>query len=555
MSIPSHPFPVASHPDTHHRMLAILALVSLALAWFWMSQISARDPWYRNSDMNIHNIADALSLNSGYEPGIVDQPAATTKFLLAFDFRVRNEVGLLPVWTVKRFARSSEPLRDFSRFVHAGRVHSRLLVIVFILLSGVFVRSVTGKFDTACLAVVLLCGSSGLLFHGLLLRPELLCAAFGGVLTMQFAWLATTTPRANRRALWLAAAGVCGGLSLLSKMPAVFYIALAYAWCWVTPWLGHPGEEPEPAKRSGRVWASALCLAAGVATLLLLAWAGTQRAWVDDATLARLRALATVTALVPLAALLPGDRPLRRYLFDRATDGALLLAGLLLSFVAWFGLLRLILPTDAAIGYMGRILNTVIHPEPLLALFTHVSGTHRTQEALKFVLETPVLIVSTTALAVFVATLRTTPLRLRALVLLLLIQGLGMILTMSKRQFLEQYSVFVQVPLLLIWPLSAAALQAWWRQRYRQPEPRWPFAVGATTALFLGLTMPLALIPKYSGFQNDAERPVRDFTITFFYDHDVHPQPYREAMKKHFPTRQQFAETLNRYLEEPAQRY
>src|SRR4051812_48938204 len=99
-------------PPTHRQLVAGLAFGALLLAWFYLAAISRQDPWYRNTDMNIHNVADALPLNSGQSPAMVDQPAFPTKFLLALDYRVRHYLGFLPVWNLKKFGDSPDPLRE-----------------------------------------------------------------------------------------------------------------------------------------------------------------------------------------------------------------------------------------------------------------------------------------------------------------------------------------------------------------------------------------------------------------------------------------------------------
>ena len=540
---------------SHRVIMAALAFVALGLAWTWMWRISAQDPWYRNTDMNIHNLADALSLNSGFGPGVVDQPAAPTKFLLALDYRLRNAVGLLPTWTVKRFARASEPFHELAHLVQVGREHSRLLVILFILISAAFIGHITRRFDLACFTIVLLCGSSGLLFHGLLVRPELLCAAFGGVLALYCGWLATMTPRPAARVGWLTLAGLCAGIALLSKLPALLYLGLVSGWCCIAPLLPVPAGEAPPAPAPARGWATAICLVTGLATLVLLLKIAPLQNMINPVATARLRGAAVLVALLPLFALSGVRGRLIRYLIDRSTDLAVLLAGVLAAFAGWFVLLRTVLPAAAAADYTAKILNTTVYPDPLLKLFTLPGSSHRLQESLKFYLETPVLFSATTVLALALAFVRVAPLRWRALILLLLAQSLGMVFMMSKRLFLEQYSVFTQVPLLLIWALSLAALHDWWQTRGRPPAPRWPVALATTAAMALVLTVPVSLVPKYAHFQSDAEIPVRDFTITFLYDHDVHPPAYLAAMKQHYPTRAEFAAALNRFLSDPANRH
>ncbi len=548
------PAPRPAHAGPHRLLLTILAVLSLAVAWMSMWRISAHDPWYRNTNMNIHNLADALSLNSGYAPGVVDQPGTVPKFLLALDYRVRNEFGLLPVWTLKRFARSPEPLHELARLVQVGREHSRGLVILFILVTAGFVGQVTRRFDFACFTVVLLCGSSGLLFHGLLTRPELLCAGFGGVLALQCAWLASAATRSTARTLWLLLAGVCTGLALLSKLPAWFYLMILAPWCCIVPLLPPALGAGTPATPVHRGWTIAACITAGLATLGLLFVLSRSHALLDPVAAARLRAVAAAVALLPILVLAGVRGPVARYLVGRLLDLTLLLAGVIAVCTGWFGLLRTTLPSGAAADATTKILNTVFHPDPLVHLYTHPGEGRRGREVLRFVMETPALFLTTCVLAVGLVFFRSAPARHRALVLFLLVQGLGMTALMSQREFLAQYSLFAQVPLLLAWAFGLAALHEWWLRRAPASEQRWPVALATAAAFILVLTAPMDLRSKYNGYQEDSALPVNELTVTYLYDHDAHPAAYLAALKARYPTRNDFIAELNLFLANPANR-
>lgn len=554
MSDRSGPVSAPPRAGPHRLLLTVLAGLALIVAWFSMARISAHDPWYRNANMNIHNLADALCLNSGYAPGVVDQPGAPTKFLLALEYRVRNEFGLLPVWTLKRFARSPEPLAGFARLVQVGREHSRVLVILFILVTAGFVGQVAGRFDFACFTVVLLCGSSGLLFHGLLSRPELLCAGFGGVLGLHCAWLASSATRSTVRTFWLLLAGACAGLALLSKLPGWFYLVNLGLWCGLAPLLPPAGGAGTPTPPVHRGWTIGVCVTAGLGTLGLLLALGRGETLPDPVAAARLRTLAVAVALLPILVLAGARGPVARYLVERLLDLAVLFAGVIAVCTGWFGLLRTTLPYEAAAAYTTKILNTVFHPDPLVRLFTHPGEGHRAREALRFMLETPALFATTVVLAVGLAFFRAAPARRRALVLMLLFQGLGMTALMSQRQFLDQYSIFAQVPLLLAWAFGLAALHDWWLRRAPAAEQRWPVALSTAAAFILVLTAPVDLRSKYHGYQEDAALPVSELTVTYLYDHDAHPPAYLAALRGRYPTRSEFAAELNFFLANPVNR-
>ena len=536
--------------STLTRPCVLLAIFSLCWAWGTMSCISRHDPWYRNTDMNVHNVADAISLNAGYSVGTVDQPATATKFLLALDFRIRNALGLLPVWQVKRFARSPEPLRDLARLIRAGREHNRALVMLLILAASVFVGQVTRRVDTACLAIMLLCGASGLLFHGLLLRPELLCTLFGGVLAPYAVWIAGWYSRPTRRFLWLCLSGFSIGVALLAKLAALYYLLLLLAWVIIYPSLTTSDEEIASDTRR----AIATCLLAGSSSLVLLLVVGLQPESIDPIASARLRFASVVIALLPLGAQFAAQSPTGRFIRRRVLAFSALLAGALLAVPLCFGMLRTILPASTAAAYMAKILNTVFYPDALVKIFTQEGMVHRLHEMGRFLLETPALFTSTSCLVAILCILRGIPRSIRSMTLLLLAQGIGMVVMMSKRQFTDQYGIFAHVPLLVIWPIGLAGLDEWWRNRVSPGEQNWPVALVASGAIILVAAMPLALAPKYNRFQNDASLPVSDLTVTFLYDHAAHPQAYLDAMKRHYPTRREFVEALDLFLLNPANR-
>ena len=49
---------------SHRFVVSALAALALAIVWCFMFSISSEDPWYRNADMNVHNMVDALAINS-----------------------------------------------------------------------------------------------------------------------------------------------------------------------------------------------------------------------------------------------------------------------------------------------------------------------------------------------------------------------------------------------------------------------------------------------------------------------------------------------------------
>ena len=529
-----------------------VALVSLILAWIWMARISRTDPWYRNTDMNIHNMVDALSINSNVSPNGIDQPGLPLKYLLALDYRARHYAGLLPVWNLKKFGGSKDPLREIPLLIHVGRMHSRAMVFLVILAAAWLVHSVTRSLDSACLAIVLLCGSAGLLFHGLLTRPELLCVGFGNVLALACVWRATATASRLRHHVWLFLAGLFVGLAVLTKLPGICYLIPCYAWCWLAAFTAQPRV---PAPDEASFWRGLLPAAGGASVFLLLFQITKSHAAFDPLVALRLRLAAVGVGALPLLALWSGRNRFWSFLIERSRELALLGAGALAALSVGYWTLRAVMTESSAADYCAGVLHVLVNPNSVMP-FILARKPDVTREFLRFFTETPLLFLSATAVTVAVCFVRSVPPRLKAFILLLLVTGLGMTLLMSKRHFTAQYSIFPQVPLLLAWALSLFAFFSVWRQKEPQTNgAHWTFPVTLTAIFVLMLGVYFRLEPKYTSYQNDAALPVNELTLTFLFDHDVHTQRYLEIMKDHYGDREAFAKALDRYLSDPANRY
>ncbi len=544
----------ATGPAWPRLYAVVLALASLLIAWISLARISGADPWYRNTDMNIHNMADALALNSGLPPSYVDQPGVPLKNLLALDYRLQHALGLLPIWNLPTFGASADPLREIPPLIHAARIHSRILVMLFILCAALLAYAVTRELDTACLAVVLLCGSSGLLFHGLLTRPELLCVGFGLVLALLCLWRATLARAWPGRHLWVFLAGLLCGAAALEKLPGVCYLTLAGGWCWLVA-LGSGKTAAESASAGDRAsfWGGLLPLAGSVAVLWLLFRLDAYHDDLGRVVLVRLRLAAVLAGVVPLLVIFAVRHHRGSFLIDRARELALLGGGALAALPLAFLLLRCVLPEPGALKYVAAILPVLVDP----GLYMKVILTAKPDvghEFLSFLMETPWLFASATLLAVGVGLRRATPPRLRALIAVLLASALGLALVMSRRQFLAQYSIFPQVPLLLVWVLGLSALRIGW-PGISSTAGRWLGLLALAAAFVLVLTAPARTRLKYYNFQDDLALPVRDLTLTFLFDHDAHTEAYRKIMRDHYGDRESFARTLEQYLADPANRY
>ena len=546
----------APSPNRINRLLVGLAVLSLVLAWLHLTAIGSTDPWYRNLDMNILNTADALAINTDLAPNLIDQPGVPMKLLLALDFRVRHYLGLLPVWNLKKFGHSRDPLRELPPLIRIGRVQARILTLAFILAAAWLVVRVTRSWNAGGLAIILLCGGTALMFHGLLTRPELLCVGFGNILALGCSWRAVEARRWPMKCGWLFLAGLLGGLSAETKLPGVCYLALCYGWCWLgalTAGPVAPVSAPDNQTKLG-FWRGLLPAAGAASVLGLLFHLTKLHDALSPVAILRLRMAAVFFAILPLLGLWRGGPRFWRFLLARAGELALLGGGALASLASIYLFMRCMLTEPQASDYIARLLNYMFDPAP--AMKTLLDNPMPGKVLILYFQQNPFLFVSTPLLAWGVFQVHSVPVRLKAFIALLMAGALAMTVVMSRRHFTTHYSIFPQVPLLLTWTLCLWALTDW--QRTRQPASvgsRWGLTLAASLAFVLVLTAYPRLQNKYQGYQDDATLPLQGFSLIFLFDHDSHTATYLQIMRQHYGDREQFARTLERYLADPANRY
>jgi len=535
-------------------LAALLAIGSLAIALGWLVDISRHDPWYRNTDMNMHNMVDSLAINSSAVPNRVDQPGLVSKYLLALDERIRHEFGILPVWNMRRFGSIAEPLHAIPPLVRAGRAHQKLLVALFILSAAGMVYAVTRKALAACLAVILLSGSSALLFHGLLMRPELHCAWFGSVLALFCVWRATEADGWSEQHLWLFLCGLMVGLAALSKLPGICYFGLCYVWCWFAAVLRTLRRQPESRPsvateyRRGILPAVASLLLLGL--LMLLARV---ESTLGEVAVLRLRMAAGTLGFLPLLLIRDCDRPFLRFLQERCRELLLLAAGLCTALPLSYLALRAVMTETAASEYMARVLAFVIDPGPTMRSL--VDTTDSTPALGQYLRRDLVLFIAVSVAGLGLLRLRPADVKPNAFLFLLLAGASGMILVMSKRHFTPYYGIFFQVPLLLASAIAAQGLLDWLQARLAaRSVARWLglLAAGMATLLLLGGLPRVRSL--YENYQSDAALPVNDLTLTFIFDHDAHAAAYLKIMRDRYGSRAQFRTVLDEYLADPANR-
>lgn len=544
-------------PEVHGRLpgryrlaLLLLAAVALVLAWRGMTEAARPDPWFDNLDSNLHDAVDALAINSSIAPVRTDQPGLTSKYLLALDYRIRHFSGVLPVWNLKKLGGHPDPIQVLPELILLSRTHARILVLLFIVATAGLMHAVMRSLETTMLSLILLAASSGLLFHGVVSRPELLCVWFGTVVAPACAWQATAKGGAGARPGWLFLAGLATGLAALTKLAGGCYLLSLYGWCWVAARVEeHPAA---PVSRNRRLAGIVLPVGSSAVMFWLLFRLDLVSGIMADVTLARLRVAAALVGTLPLLLLWTDRRRPGEFLRHRALELAWIVGGVLAAIGLAFGALRAVMAAPAALTYLARVLELVVHPDPVLQYLMPLSP-QLTLELQHFVMELPFLLAGTTVAAWAAMLARSAPLRLRILIGLLWFNGIAMMLFVARSGYQEFLGLLAEVPLLLLCPLSLLALGVW-RPRVPGSGPHWAVPPILTGVAVILLTVSLRLDLKCRSAQTEIAPPLRPQSITFLYNHDVHPERYRQIMSQHYGNRENFTAALRRYLADPANR-
>lgn len=527
------------------RLLVLaLALFALILAWGLMTRHAENVPWYRHAESNFPALADALALNTGVAPARLGEPGLLTTYLLALDWRMRHGLGLLPAWNIPSLGESPDPLPELRSLVRLERLHSRELVLLLILAGGALACAVVPGLESGCFTVVLLAGAAGLLYHGLIVQPELLGCGLGGVLALLGVWLGTAASRWRNHHLGLFLAGLCGGLGALAQASGILHLLVCYAWCWLAA-LTAPALRPgPPGLRAGVLPVISAML------LLWLAHEATQTGATTAVAGERLRALALLASLLPLLTLWIGPGRFGAFLRERAAEFALLVGGALAALAFSYLALRAILPAQAALTSWAAQLELLFYPGPFWEnLLTAPPGIAR--EVVRFVRESPFLYAGAMALTLTVGLQREVPGRTKAFLGLLLAGALAHTWQLAHGSYTESAAVGLQVPLLLLCAIAVLACGPWPQRSGHRP---WLAPLLLTAAVVLLITVPLRLRVKSPTTRPDDSPGFSGHTLTYLYDHHAHPPAFRQMMREYYGDRAGFERAFGHSLSDPARR-
>jgi hypothetical protein len=244
--------------------LAAIALgmaLSLLLVGFSM-------PYWKIADQDLPLAYNGLLLNDGRAQEYFDHTGYVYHLLLAAWYRLLHWLGFLPVHALSELPPAADVAgfdRAWQQLVEAGRVLSLIIGVAFVWAYAALMRRLIGDWRIAIMAGIALAWSGGVAMHIRIMRSELLSAAF--VTSALLLVLVAARVGAVRRGIYVALAGLCATLAIITKvqalLPALAIPIIALAFGQAVP----AGEDKAPS--DGRPWTvAAVAIAAAVALAL-----------------------------------------------------------------------------------------------------------------------------------------------------------------------------------------------------------------------------------------------------------------------------------------------
>lgn len=538
----------------------ISKIIFIGLALFMMlvsvrniAEISKSDPWTHNLDMDVCNAVDSLLINSGIRPG-ADQPGLVMKSLLAMDYRIRHDLGQLDVWNLGELDAQPNPLTSIPNLISAGREHSRILVSAFIAMVGVVIFVLCRSVKMAALGGIFVAGSSGLMFHGLLVRPELLCTLLGQILALVCIWCGIQTDFRPWGGLWFAAAGLCVGFAILEKLPGLLYLFIYCIWiigdALIQKTLVNAGG-PSSKRLPGWQKDSSCILILVGATMAFILFLGKHSGEIKPFQVTRLLLISGALAGGAFLIHLPLFEKLGHGLQASLRRSLLLGSGAMISLPLSYLFLYPTMGKIPASDYLAQVVRVIISPTETIKAYA--SNPNVFSEFIKFISYNPWLLafaISATILAwIFVKG----QYHFKVSCTILLITALGASVMMAKRYWAPQYIIFTQVPALLVIILSLHMIYKSYVVGWR---PRWEFlfwlGAGSTACVWTIMNVQelKTWYPKYqSGYLTEIS-----CQVDMLYSSGIYHHSYLGLMKKHYGDAEGFQNNLRDLLEGNAKR-
>jgi hypothetical protein len=239
--------------------------------------------YWRNADMDLMVIYNALVLNDGKPQQFFDHTAYLTILSVKYWFQLLHGLGLLDSYSLSTFPRASDPKAfdaAMTAAVRAGRVLAWLTASGCVLAFAALVRLIVRDWRVALIAAFAFAFSGGIAVHSRILRSELM-AAFPVILALML--LIVIARRASiARPLWMGLAAALCVFGLENKVQAILLIGAlpilalpfggkqgASASFWRNPRSGIAATIALTVTAVAAAWASWPLVAAGYDRMLL----------------------------------------------------------------------------------------------------------------------------------------------------------------------------------------------------------------------------------------------------------------------------------------------
>src|SRR5450756_2581318 len=155
-------------------LAAIIAGLAVSFFLFGYALI-----YWRNADMDLVLIYNALALNDGKPQVFFDHPSYLTILSVEYWYRLLHALGLLDAWKLSAIPSAADvPAFDaaMTSAVRAGRLLAFLTAAVGVLIFAGLARSILRDWRVAMFATLAFAFSGGIAVHSRILRTELVAA-------------------------------------------------------------------------------------------------------------------------------------------------------------------------------------------------------------------------------------------------------------------------------------------------------------------------------------------------------------------------------------------
>lgn len=181
--LPSPAAATAARPDAFDgltvlgRRGGLVAIVAgLVLSFFLFGYAVI---YWRNADMDLVVIYNALAMNAGKPQYFFDHTAYLTILSVKYWFWLLHELGLLDAWSLSSIPPASDTNAFDAAMTHAvlaGRILVLLIAIASVLIFAALMRAITRDWRVALMATNAFAFSGGVAVHSRILRSEFLAA-------------------------------------------------------------------------------------------------------------------------------------------------------------------------------------------------------------------------------------------------------------------------------------------------------------------------------------------------------------------------------------------